>query len=151
MTATAAVVVLLLHPVLEDAGPLRLVAAGVGDGEVAWNVDGVEVARTGDREAAVLDLAAGPHEVRATGPASRAWDALARPDGPAAGATYVPAWSASHEPAPQVRQGGAGVPPLPLALALAAAVLLLWPNGRGRRGLGRNRARLRMGRRAQGP
>lgn len=151
MTAAAAVVVLLLHPVLEDDGPVRLVAAGVGETEVRWTVDGVEVALTRDREAAVLVLAAGAHEVRVAGPADRPWQALARPDGAADGAAYVPAWSAAHEPAAKDPERQGGVPPLPLALALAAAVLLLWPNRRDRSSLRRNRSQRGRGRRAQGP
>ena len=124
--------VLLLQPVLAEEGEVRLVAAGVGRDEVVWHVDGVEIARTGDREAATAFLAAGEHEVAAHGPAGARWQALARLDGPAAGAAYVPAWTAVHEPVDAPRGSGAiDLSAWPVALAVAAVGLAAWPRRRG--------------------
>lgn len=121
--------VLLLHPVLDEPSAIRLAAADVGPHEVAWSVDGVEVARTSDREAVLVHLGAGAHEVKAASDAPGPWQAMARRDAAADGAAYVPAWTARHDPARSdtARPGGDGVPALPLALAAAAAVLLVWP------------------------
>ena len=136
----AALVVLVLQPVLAEDGPLRLVAGDIGDESVTWMLDGVEVARTGDREAAVVNVSAGVHELRVSSPARGAWHALARPDGSAEGAAFVPGWSASHEPEPRADGGSEWLdrlPSVPFALAAVALVLLAWPT-RGKAGeLGR--------------
>lgn len=148
----ALVAVLLLQPVLAEDGPVRVVASGVGGDEVVWTLDGAEVGRTADREALVLDVEAGAHDLRAASAARGTWHALARPDGTADGAAFVPGWSATHEATPRPSSGdGPGIPPLPLTLGLAAAVLLAWP--RRLAGLPRRRssARRPSGRRAQGP
>lgn len=138
-----ALAVLLLQPVLADDGPLRLVAADVGDEEVTWTLDGVEVARTGDREAVVVNVSAGVHELRASGPERGPWHALARPDGTADGAAFVAGWSASHDPVPRTGDGSpwwSWLPPLHLALGAAALVLLAWPaRARARAGLRRTK------------
>jgi hypothetical protein len=147
--------VLVLQPVLAEDGDLRLVAAGVGDDPVVWTLDGVEVARTADREAAVVNVSAGVHELRASSAATGAWHALARPDGLADGAAFVPGWSARHEPEPS--PGGADgsrwdrLPPLPLALGATALLLLAWPSRLAGLRRWRKRARGPSGRRAQGP
>lgn len=144
--------VLVLQPVLAEDGQLRLVAADVGDESVTWALDGVEVARTTDREAAVVNVSAGVHELRVTSAARGAWHALARPDGTADGAAFVPGWSALHEPEP----AGTGrpwwdrLPSLPLALGSLALVLLAWPRRlpglqRWRNALGGLRATERRG------
>ncbi len=127
----AVVAILLLQPVLAEDGPLRIAASGVDGHEVAWTLDGVEVARTTDREAAVIQVPAGAHELRAASSARGAWHALARPDGAADGAAFVPAWSATHEATPPDGASGRGVPPVPLVLGLASAILLAWPRRRG--------------------
>lgn len=146
--------VLVLQPVLLEDGPLRVVASGVGDDEVVWTLDGVEVARTLDREAAVVHVAAGAHELRATSTAQGAWHALARPDGAAEGAAFVPGWSATHDPVdrePDDARWWGRMPPLPLALGALALMLLVWPEGLAGLQRWRKRARRPSGRRAQGP
>ncbi len=140
----ALVAVLVLHPALAADGPVRVAATGVGDAEVAWMLDGLEVARTGDREAAVVQVAAGAHELRAVTLADGRWTAVARPDGEAAGAAYVPAWSATHEPAPGPSPPGRAWldrPPLALGLGLLAVLLLAWPGRSGLEALRRLRRR----------
>lgn len=148
--------ILVLQPVLAEDGQLRLVAADVGDDVVVWTLDGVEVARTSDREAAVVNVSAGVHELRATSPARGAWHALARPDGSAQGAAFVPGWSAMHEaeardPAGHGPQWWGRLPPLPLAVGCVALVLLAWPRRLAGLQRWRNRARRPSGHRAQGP
>ena len=138
--------VLVLNPVLAEDGDLRLVATGVEGHKVTWTLDGEAVAVTGDREAAVVAATAGAHEVRATSLAQGRWHAVARIDGVAEGAAYVPAWSATHEPdrltaVQRMPAGGRGLmPPVTVSLALAAAALLMLP---GRRGLEAVRRRRR--------
>jgi hypothetical protein len=89
--------VLLLHPVLASDGHLRLVAVGTGHDDVAWTLDGREVARTADGQAASIAAPAGEHALWATSAARSEWRALARPDGGGpGGAEQVPAWTAVH-------------------------------------------------------
>lgn len=131
---SAAVIVLLLHPIL-DGSDLRLAAQGVEGAEVTWFLDGVEVGRSADRQAIVVPAPPGRHELRAESLAQGRWQAIARPEGEAQGALFVPAWTASHAPEPQSRLVGEGWPSwpsLPELLALASAALLVAP---GRRGL----------------
>lgn len=136
--------VLVLNPVLAEDADLRLAASGTDGHMVTWTLDGVPVAVTGDREAAIVNATAGAHELRATSLAQGRWHAVARLDGAGVGAAYVPAWSATHEPenvAPVQRAPARDlVPPLPVLAAIAAAALLLWP---GRRGLEARRRRRR--------
>lgn len=126
-------VVLVLSPVLADDGDLRLVATGVGDDEVVWVLDGVEVARSHDRQAVTVAVGAGVHDLEAHSNATTRWQAVARPDPQVEGAAYVPAWTAIHEP-PNPEAGGRAWlrPSLPLALGSLALLLLVAP---GRRGL----------------
>lgn len=136
----ALAVVLLLNPVLADDGDLRLVASGVGDHEVVWVLDGVVVARTADREAVTLPVPSGSHELQAHSNATTRWQAVARPDPDAPGATYVPAWTALHEPTLANRPVPAwSQPTLALGLAAVAVGLLLAPGRRGLEGLRRRR------------
>lgn len=144
MSAAALVAVLLLQPALDADGPVRLVASGVGDDPVVWTLDGVEVARTQDREAAVVAVPAGLHDLRASGPAARAWMALARPDGAGEGATYVPAWTAANDPAasaPGPDEAGLHGPSLGASLAVVALLLAAWPGRSGLEALRRLRRR----------
>lgn len=132
-----AAVVLVLTPVLDADASLRLAASGVGDETVVWILDGVEVAHTGDREAASVPVAAGVHTLEVRSLAQGRWQAVARVDAAGEGAAYVPAWSAVHEPAPALHPDEGGgrdpwrPPMLPLALGGAAVVLLAWPRRRG--------------------
>ena len=141
----ALVAVLVLQPVLDADGPLRVVATGVGEHEVVWLLDGQEVARTGDREAATLAVPAGPHELRAVSNATGRWTAMARPDGEAAGATYVPAWTATAEGEPlapaAASSGRLRAPPLAIGLGVLALVLLVAPGRSGLEALRRLRRR----------
>lgn len=129
----ALAVVLLLNPVLADDGDLRLAATGVEGHEVVWVLDGTVVAHTADREAVTLAVTSGSHDLQAHSNATGRWQAVARPDPDAPGATYVPAWTAIHEP-PDAARPAAGWPQPTLAFGLAALgmLLLLAP---GRRGL----------------
>lgn len=130
---TALVVVLLLSPVLAEAGDLRLVATGVDDERVVWLLDGVEVAQTHDRQAATVSVSGGAHLLEARSSATGRWQALARPDPVGDGAAYVPAWTAVHEPSATPATGWEWPrPALPGLLAAAAIGLMGWP---GRRGL----------------
>lgn len=116
---------LLLHPAFAADGHLRLVAVGTGDSGVAWTLDGVEVAHTGDGQAASVPVTAGGHELWATSAASGRWRALARPEtANPSGAVSVPAWTAVHEP--EARHGW---PPwmLPAGMAVAAVGVLVRP------------------------
>ncbi len=88
--------VLVLQPVLDTEGPMRLVASGVGDEPVRWIVDGHWVATTRDGQAARVHLAAGPHHVEAQSAAAGTWRALARADPEGPSWLAVPAWSAEH-------------------------------------------------------
>lgn len=140
----ALLVVLLLQPVFEEDGTLRLVATGVGSDEVVWSVDGREVGRTHDREALEVALDAGAHNVTAASKAQGDWQAVGRKGGVADGAAFVPAWTAAHKAdAPpqagstEVAHGGSK---LPLLLGGLALVLLIVP---GRRGLEARRRRRR--------
>ena len=141
----ALVAVLVLHPVLDADGPVRVVATGVDGHEVVWLLDGQEVARTGEREAATLQVPAGPHELRAVSNATGRWTAMARPDGEAAGAAYVPAWSATHDGSPlapaAATSGRVRAPPLAVGLAVLALVLLAAPGRSGLEALRRLRRR----------
>lgn len=132
--------VLLLHPVLDHDGDLRLVAAGTGEDDITWHVDGVRVGTVGDREPLVVAVAAGAHDVSATSPATGRWTALARPEGTPDGAQYVAAWTATHEAEPAPARSARQVPWLPVGLGVAAALLLVTP---GRRGLEAARRRRR--------
>lgn len=129
----ALAVVLVLSPVLAEDGDLRLVATGVGDDEVIWVLNGVEVARSHDREAVTVAVAAGVHDLQVHSNATTRWQAVARPDPQVEGAAYVPAWTAIHEP-PAADEGGRTWlrPSIPLALGALAVLLLVAP---GRRGL----------------
>lgn len=141
----ALVAVLVLQPVVDADGPVRLVATGVGPEEVTWLLDGVEVARTGDREAAVVHATAGPHELRAASNATGRWTAMARPDGEAHGAAYVAAWSATHEGVGLAAAGSGRswpqAPPLALGLGVLALLLAAWPGRSGLEALRRLRRR----------
>lgn len=130
---TAWAVVLLLAPALAEDGELRLVASGVDDATVLWVLDGVPLAETQDRQAITVHVSAGAHVLAAHSNATGRWQALARPDPVGDGATYVPAWTAIHQPA--VPDGAAPTwrpLALPGFLAAIAFGLLAWP---GRRGL----------------
>ncbi|MGB1698054.1 MAG: hypothetical protein ACPHK8_06610 [Thermoplasmatota archaeon] len=83
--------ILLLQPVFDDAGTMRLVS----DADTEWMVDGESVGSTLAHEALELDVAAGAHEVVASSGTNGAWTVLARPVVAGEGATYVPAWTAS--------------------------------------------------------
>jgi hypothetical protein len=100
MSVAVVLAVLLLHPVLDAAGPVRLVAAGTGDEPVRWVVDGRLLATTADGEATDVVLSAGGHEVKAESAATGDWRALARADPSGREWRAVPAWSASHASAP---------------------------------------------------
>ncbi len=131
MTPLLAVALLLL-PVLDEPGPVRVVAAGTGEEPVSWVLDGIQVATTADRQAARLNLTAGPHELWAVSGAEGDWYALARPEPEAGdGAVYVPAWTAHHPAGTDATGGQAPSWLVPAALA-AAGLVLLWPRRRSK-------------------
>jgi hypothetical protein len=116
---------LLLHPMLPAAGHLRLVAVGSGPDEVTWTLDGREVARTADGEAASVEAGAGEHDLWAASPARGAWRALARPDeGTAGGAQQVVAWTALH---PAETHQAAPTWALPVGAGAVALAVLVRP------------------------
>ncbi len=116
MSLAIVIGVLVLHPVLDAEGPVRLVAVGVGDEPVRWVVDHAWAGTTRDGEPLGVRLGAGPHVVEAQSAAAGAWQALARPDPEGASWQAVPAWTARLEP-------GHAVPALPSAILVAALAL----------------------------
>lgn len=111
---------LLVQPVLEEPGTLRMVAAGPS-GPVDWIVDGREVGATRSREPLALEVGAGPHAVVARTEHRGAWQVVVRLDRPGPGIAYVPAWSASSPGEPDVRVvAGPAAAPLGVAFAIAA-------------------------------
>ncbi|MEK6986291.1 MAG: hypothetical protein AABX89_07910 [Candidatus Thermoplasmatota archaeon] len=124
MSLAFVVATLVLHPVLDEAGPVRLVATGLDDELVLWRVDGRAVGTTADGEAMVLMLSEGAHRIEAQSAATGAWQALARSDPQEAGWSAVPAW---HGERPAVQ-------PIPgestLALGAALAGAALWARRR---------------------
>lgn len=120
MLAVAAL--LLVQPVLEEPGTLRLVATGP-PGPVEWIVDGKEVGATPSREALTVPVEAGPHAVVARTAHTGPWQVMVRLDAPGPGIAYTPAWTASsHGDGPRVIPG-ATAPLLALAVVTAAAGL----------------------------
>lgn len=132
--------ILLLHPTLDSDGSLRMVATGVEDEEVTWSLDGIELGKTIDREALVIQTTAGHHELAARSEASTRWTVVARPEAATEGAAYVTSWSATHEAEPAALSHNWRVPRLPILLGGLAAILLIVP---GRRGLEAGRRRRR--------
>ena len=129
----AALALLVLAPVLDEPGPLRLVAVGTGDAIVEWSLDGLPVANTTDGVAATIEASAGEHTVTARSKAQGRWTALVRPDPTGAGLQSVPAWTATWE----------GTPPGPAATPFHAAgigaaatggLAAAWLVGRRRKG-----------------
>ncbi len=117
---------LLLQPNLDAPGALRLVAEGTGEAPVEWRIDGALLAVTVSGEAASIYLDAGRHDVWVTSDATGRWRALVRPEpDPRDGASFVPAWTEVHDPAP----GRSPVPALlvPGLLVAAAVGLAAWP------------------------
>lgn len=124
MSLAFVVATLVLHPVLDEAGPVRLVATGLGDEPVLWRVDGQAVGTTADGEAKVVRLSEGAHVVEAQSAATGAWQALARSDPQGDGWSAVPAWHGEH-PAAQPIPGESTV-----ALGVALAGAALWARRR---------------------
>lgn len=124
---------ILLQPVLAEETPLRIVATGIGADEAVWSLDGVEVARTRDAEATVVQATPGRHDLWVESEARGAWRVLARPEATVPGeARYVEGWSAVHEPPAK----GAGVSWwVPGALGAAGLLCLVLPRSllQGRR------------------
>lgn len=129
MSVAAVVAVLVLHPVVDEAADLRVVATG-DVGAIQWLLDGDVVATTVAGAAARIPVAAGPHELTARTDAHGAWNAMARPDPSGPGARYVEAWYAEH-PGPVVAArlpAGSGptiAPAMWAAAALAATGVAL--------------------------
>lgn len=95
MSAAVILAVLVLHPVLDEAMDLRLVATGE-TGRVEWSLDGNIFATTDAGEAVSIATSAGPHEITARTTATGAWAAMARPEPEGPGARFVEAWYAEH-------------------------------------------------------
>jgi hypothetical protein len=110
---------LLVQPVLDEPGTLRLVATGP-PGPVAWVVDGRSVGSSAAREAVSVQVGAGPHAVVASAEHKGPWQVVVRLDQPGPGIAYTPAWTASSAgDGPRVIPG-AGAPWVAAAVALAA-------------------------------
>jgi len=111
---------IVLAPVLDDPGDLRVVATGTGDEAITWSLDGVQVAQTHDREAAAFHAGAGRHRLTAQSPSRTAWMAMARLVPRGDGFALAPSWSghASGQP-PVVIPSGSAAAALGLALLLA--------------------------------
>lgn len=120
MWAVAAL--LLVQPVLEEPGDLRLVATGP-PGPVEWLVDGQEAGRTAAREALTVAAAAGPHAVVARTAHAGPWQVVVRLDAPGPGIAYTPAWTASSPGEGPRPIPGLSAPLLALAVLAAAAGL----------------------------
>jgi hypothetical protein len=115
----AVAALLLVQPVLEEPGTLRLVATGP-PGPVEWSLDGQEVGATPARQALTVQAAAGPHTVVARTGQTGPWQVVARLDAPGPGIAYASAWTASSAgDGPRVIPG-ASAAALGAALALAA-------------------------------
>src|SRR5437762_1195032 len=85
---------LLVHPVLEHAEPLRLLASP-NAGTVEWSVDGVPVGESHPGQAIHFDADAGTHWIEAKARPTGNWSILVRPDPLGVeGAAWVPAWTA---------------------------------------------------------
>jgi hypothetical protein len=111
---------LLVQPILEEPGTLRLVATGP-PGPVAWLVDGHEVGSAAARQPLSVQAGAGPHAVVARTERSGPWQVVVRLDQPGPGIAYTPAWTAtSPGDAPRV------VPGLSVALVGAALAAAAW-------------------------
>lgn len=126
---------LMLSPVVHEDTDVRAVAIGTGDDEVRWLLDGHEVARSRDGEAVSFAVAKGRHDLHAVSGQEGAWEIMARPEPRGAGATFVQAWTARHEPAAPPADVPWRPPSMPdWAAAGAFAVLglgiLLWPERR---------------------
>jgi len=92
---SAALAVLMLHPVLAEPGALRLVAAGTGMDTVEWWVDGNVVGVGLEGSAVAVNVSAGEHSVVARTRWPGPWQVLARPDPHGPGLTGTAAWTAS--------------------------------------------------------
>ncbi|MCA1819706.1 MAG: hypothetical protein LC620_06635 [Halobacteriales archaeon] len=123
MWAVAAL--LLVQPVLEEPGTLRMAATGP-PGQIEWLVDGQVVGATPAREALTVAAGAGPHAVVARTEHTGPWRVMVRLDAPGPGIAYVPAWTASSP------GDGPRVIPGPSA-ALLAGVLALVAGVRAKR------------------
>ncbi len=88
---------LVVHPVLDEPQDLRMVAVGVDGASVTWELDGVPIATTQDREAVSVPVSAGPHRLVAHADVEGPWEILARPEPRGEGAVLVAAWSAKHD------------------------------------------------------
>ena len=108
---------LLVQPVLEQPGTLRLVATGP-PGPVEWLVDGREAGSTPARQPLAVPAAAGPHVVVARTARTGPWQVVVRLDAPGPGIAYAPAWTASST------GDGPRVIPGPAAPLLAGVVAL---------------------------
>lgn len=120
MTPWALAALLLVQPVLDEPGTLRLVAAGP-PGPVEWIVDGREAGTTAAREALAVPVAAGAHAVVARTEGTGPWQVTARLDPPGPGIAYAAAWTASSSRGDgPVVIPGAGAPLAAAAILLAA-------------------------------
>jgi DNA-binding transcriptional LysR family regulator len=109
---------LLLQPVVEEAGTLRLVASGPTQ-PVTWLVDGAQAGTTLQRVPLEVQVGLGAHVVVAQTTHKGAWQVVARMEVAGPGIAYAPAWTAaSSGDGPKVIPGpAAGV----LAIAVVAA------------------------------
>lgn len=114
--------VLVLQPMLEHEGTLRLATTGTGLSDVEWLLDGKVVGTTRDAQALDTHAAAGPHTLVARTESKAEWHAMARLQPDAPGVLFVPAWSAHHDA--ETRQHVAAPSSLAVLGAVAASVFV---------------------------
>ncbi|MEA3203295.1 MAG: Penicillin-Binding Protein C-terminus Family [Thermoplasmata archaeon] len=111
---------LLVQPVLEEPGTLRLVATGP-PGPVEWLVDGQSVGSAAAREPIAVQAGPGPHAGVARASHSGPWQVVVRLDKPGPGIAYAPAWTASS-----AGDGPRVIPGLSLGVVGAALAAAAW-------------------------
>lgn len=133
MGPAAALAILVLSPVLDEPGPLRLVAVGTEAEPVEWWLDGVAVANTTDGVSASVQATAGEHTVTARSMARQGWSALVRSEPRTTALQPVPAWTATWEGGAPTDVASPALPAWSASVGAASAFALGWGGVRWRR------------------